>query len=470
LYSTQSTTSKVGQLGKHPNLVSMKLLFIVPEYLELGGEGIASFYGAILPRFVSRGHEVSVICGSGLSSTPRQQAFQKGGVSIETLGTDRLNAWLPRFQCLAAFPAVQRHLAAAWAMWETAGAGPKFDVVEATDWGLLYLPWLLHADIPVLVQMHGSIGQIACHDPFVGEEVMGILVQLLENESLRHAAIIQTYSPANVAFWSARLRRPVQMIYPALASKHPLTGIDRIAGQGIVVGRIQRWKGPDILCEALRLLGRSAPPIKWIGRDTAFERVGSSTAAMLASRFPEVWGSKLAPIGVRSACETRRLQQRAGFSIVPSRWDVFNLSCVEAMSCGTPVICSDAAGSSALISNRENGYVFKSGIPESLATAIDNLLASPPGQLREIGEAGRDTVKRMLEPELIADQRLTEYEAAAAECKARGAPSSVDWIPELLMLSRDPAISKMAFLDHLPIRGIATYLAQRVTNKLCSRL
>jgi len=71
-----------------------------------------------------------------------------------------------RFDRYRLMPELQRHLAAAWAAWERANGGAGFDVTETTDWGLLFIPWIVEESRPpVLVQLHGSIGQIDFHDP-----------------------------------------------------------------------------------------------------------------------------------------------------------------------------------------------------------------------------------------------------------------------------------------------------------------
>ncbi len=120
--------------------------------------------------------------------------------------------WLGQF---SAAPGLRRHLAAAWAMWEQAGFGQDVDVVEACDWGLLFVPPALDSKVPLIVQGHGSVGQIALHDPILGEETQSILVRLLESAILSGVDTIQTYSRANAAYWRNETGREPQVILPA---------------------------------------------------------------------------------------------------------------------------------------------------------------------------------------------------------------------------------------------------------------
>src|SRR5258708_37098649 len=106
--------------------------------------------------------------------------------------------------------------------------------------------------------------------------------------------------------------REVEMIRPSLPL--PSTaGHFGVSDRGRVVGRIQRWKGPHILCEALRALGDLAPRLDWFGGDTAFGRRGATTGQHLASAFPEVWGARVRPHPAISAMEVAQRQSSALF-------------------------------------------------------------------------------------------------------------------------------------------------------------
>ncbi len=68
--------------------------------------------------------------------------------------------------------------------------------------------------------------------------------------------------------------------------------------------------------------------------------------------------------------QTARLQAQAAFMVVPSLWDTFNFTCVEAMWSGRPVICSRGAGASELI---EDGACLQMGIgaiPDAVLSSL----------------------------------------------------------------------------------------------------
>ena len=114
--------------------------------------------------------------------------------------------------------------------------------------------------------------------------------------------------------------------------------------EALVVGRIQTWKGPALLCEALRSLPETFPTVRWVGRDTATAPGGGSLSSHLASRYPDVWGRRIVAGGQRPFDEVQQAMASARVVIVPSSWDVFNLTAAEAMSAGRVVVCSSGAG------------------------------------------------------------------------------------------------------------------------------
>ena len=101
-------------------------------------------------------------------------------------------------------PGMRRLLAGAWAMWEQARGGEGCDLVEAADWGLLFLPWVIERGPPSIVQLHGSVGQINLHDPVRGEEVQGSLIRMLERVGVARATRVQGYSEETPGSGSAR--------------------------------------------------------------------------------------------------------------------------------------------------------------------------------------------------------------------------------------------------------------------------
>jgi glycosyltransferase involved in cell wall biosynthesis len=440
----------------------MKLVLLTPEYRSLGG-GVATFYRSLVPGLTKAGMSVRVVEGSAFATTSPRQFGTEEGVQVESLELGRFRRWHDRFERFNALPTVRRHLAAAWAMWEQACEGDDPDIVEACDWGLSFVPPLVEASHPLVVQCHGSIGQIGWHDPIEGGEAETITTQLLERASLSAAFSVQTCSSANMSYWQQETGHHIEKILPAFSRKD--RGGGTIHQRGLVVGRLQRWKGPATLCRALELLGSRAPAVDWIGRDTSWGENGRSSSTYLASTFPRVWNDRLRHLPQRPPAEVTTAQASALFNIVPSTWDVFNFTAAEAMSSGRPTIVSQGAGASELIEDGVNGFTFAADDAEGLAGVIDRVLSASPERLAEIGASGRATVAERLDPQGIAEQRIAAYKTTIAKFASSPKHQVGGTLGSICRPDDGLAGDKMSFLEHHSLRGIIGHVAGRIARK-----
>jgi glycosyltransferase involved in cell wall biosynthesis len=437
----------------------MRLLYVLPEYPPDYGGGIGTFYEALLPELVRQGHTVDVLLGSAFvhGGAP----YEREGVNICPLETKRFYRFLDLLRHYSMVPEVQRHLAAAWAMHEQAEGTATYDAVEVVDWGLLFVPWVVEARVPAVVQMHGSTGQIDFRDPSPAGALQGHLARLLEAGLLRGADVLQTYSTANQREWAEVTGREVAYLPPPLESGDEPEARPRGA-EGLVVGRVQKWKGPTVLCEALEQLGSAAPHVKWVGRDTVFGESGSSMSEHLRATYPAVWGEKVEPVGQVPPAEVARLQVEAGFVVVPSLWDVYNLTAVEAMRHGAILVCSTGAGASDLVEDGVNGFTFPAGAAAALAASLQRVLALTSQERAALSAAARATVVDRLSPQTIAAQKVEAYEAAI---RRAGAVEPDPWTAAAARPSQS-AGATLGFLDHQPLRDILSYTLRRTSARL----
>ncbi|MCP4309298.1 MAG: glycosyltransferase family 4 protein [bacterium] len=444
----------------------LRLLILTPEYFGFGG-GVMTFYQTLVTALDRAGLTVRIIVGSALHSMGDCERQSIGRVSVETLERPRVTRWFARFPDYSATPVLRRHLAAAWAMWEQADGGAGFDIVEACDWGMLFVPFVVEATRPTIVQCHGSVGQIAVHDPIAGHGAESLLSRLIERAVIGAASNVQSCSTANSQFWTTETQRRVTAIRPAFVLAPAKTAA--LSDRGLVIGRLQRWKGPEILCRALTQLGTAAPEIDWVGRDTPWGAPGVSTASHLAAAFPQVWGRTLFHRPPVSPDDVATLQSAALFNLIPSTWDVFNFTVAEAMASGRPTIVSTGAGASELIADGVNGFTFHSADADALANAIDRVLSADPGRIAEIGRVAQATVRDELDPDRVAEQRLAAYRTEIDAFHANPPDPVSGWLGEICRPRAAEAADEMAFLEHQPLRSLAKHVAARVARKVTSR-
>ena len=443
-----------------------RFLFVLPEYPPDHGGGIATYYGALLPALAALGHRVDVLVGSAFVSN--EPDYERDGVRVSSVDRDSVLGIAAGFPQYVALPGLRLALAAGWALHERADAGRGYDLVEVTDWGLSFVPWVVQAEAPVTVQLHGSSGQIDLREPDPALALEGHVTRLLEAALLRSADCLRTHSQANRWEWSAITGREVELAPPPLPARPDEAGEDERRGEwGVVVGRIQEWKGPLVLCEALRRLGKDAPQIRWVGRDVAAGRHGRSMSEYLRQQYPDIWGSAVEPIGQVTPAEVVRFQSRAAFAVVPSTWDVCNLAAAEAMRAGTPVVCSRGAGISDFVTDGLNGLTFPSGDAEALADRLATIRTMPRERLRALGAAARETAAATFAPATVAARLADAYAAV----RKRDDLSPDPWAaaaasPDFSAVATAGGVGgSLAFLHRQPLRDLAEYVLRRAGRR-----
>ena len=161
-------------------------------------------------------------------------------------------------------------------------------------------------------------------------------------------------------------------------------GIDQDERVVLAVGRVEPFKGTDVLVRASALLsdserirllvvgGREGEPgVEWLRAEARASGVSGLLdwrAAVPQHELPAYYAA-------------------ADVCAAPSLHETFGLTALEAMACGTPVVASDAGGLRELVHHGETGLLCEPGDAGALAEALDALL-SDPSLARRMGVAG----------------------------------------------------------------------------------
>lgn len=295
----------------------------------------------------------------------------------------------------------------------------NFDVIETAEFSG-YGAFLLEHDLPpVLTTCHGSVGQVCHHEGGHKLHKRRILIGL-EVVLLGLADAVVANSPMNAVEWSAYLGRDIRYVIMPWIKPTEHERNERLKAlqsnqtiNGLVVGRLQIWKGVIETVEALRICGERNVKVhlRWVGRDTLTSPEGGSMAKHLEHHYPDILGHNFEWIEYLDREQTIKAQAQADFALIPSRWDTFNYTTIEAMSVSTPVIVSSGAGSSYLIRHNETGLIITPGDPTSVANAIEQMVLSSDLRMR-LGEAGYATIQREFDPEKIVEDRINAYDRA----------------------------------------------------------
>lgn len=391
----------------------------------------------------------------------KEDVFNYEGIEIEYLKPTVYLRYIELFSKYDLFPQFRNNIAAAWAMWEQAKHGDGFDIVECCDFGLGFIPWVLESDRPVITRLHGSYGQIALHEDTSEHILTAHLFQSAESDLLPLADALISHSSNNAQFWNDLLNQEkVKVIYPVFHSDKPPLPLTERDSFGLVTARIQKWKGPEELCKATKLLPYSSP-IKWFGRDMYFAR-NLSTAQYLSTAFTEVYNKRILFDKPLQQDAVHRLQRKCKFGLITSTWDMFNFTALEFMAAGTPLICSDGAGASELIEHGKNGYKYPANDIKALAQCIEKIDGLDEITYSQMANAGIETIKSMLNSGIIVRNNMELYRSILNKSKM---PPENRYFNEAYR----PSVNNYSIdriLDKQPLKVLRKYLVKRIKAKL----
>jgi glycosyltransferase involved in cell wall biosynthesis len=157
----------------------------------------------------------------------------------------------------------------------------------------------------------------------------------------------------------------------------------------LYVGRVERtsrWKGLQVLVDALPALRERVP-------DVRLEVVGTGDDVPHLRRQAERLGvaDAIEWTGAVDHAELPERYRRAGVTVLPSltESESFGITLVEAMATGCPVVGSDVGGIPYVVRDGADGLLTPPGDPAALARALTTVLLDPV-RAAAMGVAGRE--------------------------------------------------------------------------------
>ncbi len=169
------------------------------------------------------------------------------------------------------------------------------------------------------------------------------------------------------------------------------------------IGRLEQRKGVIDLAHAIPLILKQAP-------DTKFVFAGASLASPIPGLkmdeyLKEIIGpamSQVTFLGKIDHPQMHKVYRAVDITVIPSLWENFPNSCLEAMAAGRGIVGTTAGGVAEQLDSGHAGLLVSPGHPDEIASAVCRLLASP--HLRQ--ELGRKARTRVLEE--YNAQRITQ--------------------------------------------------------------
>lgn len=317
----------------------MRVALITPEYPGCGPSfGIGSYVERLAQELSHAGHGVCVAV-----------AAQDGCWLGHSDHVHRVSA--------VRLPGVFRpHWVSGWLQRTLDDLAP--DVVEVPNWGGLGA--FLTRSWPLVVRLSTSIDHQPPRDRL--RRVVQPLHLRLERATVHRAHLLIANSHAIAHAVAPLYRRMADRViphaFPAPGEPGKPTGSDVL-----YVGRREHRKGVDVLLRAWRLLHAQGGP--------TLHLVGAGHEDLI-DRLPATLREGISVHGVLSDAALASLRERCAVQVVPSRFESFGLTVVEAFAAGHAVVASDCAGLSETVGPA--GVLYPVEDHRALAQALRRVL------------------------------------------------------------------------------------------------
>jgi glycosyltransferase involved in cell wall biosynthesis len=319
-------------------------------------------------------------------------------------------------------------------------AARPFDVVHSESTSALgLLRRGVHRNVPVAVKFHGNYLGLAAATIGRGVRESGIGPRVREAKHLVWLTAGHVIPPDFVRFRACEAMVPSRQQLDATVRSFLL---DRarvhVVPNGISVedfaapGRDEARKslglgtGPILLC-----VGRLARDKGFATAIEALARLESDARLLVLGSGPEraLLEQTARRTGVSDRVDFLGSKPRAEvvhhlaasdvFVFPTERDEAAPLVPLEAMAAGLPVVASDIGGGAELIESGKNGLLVPPASVDSLARAIDSLLADDALR-RRMGEAARERIVERYTIEAMTRQTVAVYELAAKRLQKDG--------------------------------------------------
>jgi len=275
------------------------------------------------------------------------------------------------------------------------------------------------AHVPVVVRLHGPwflnglINGVPEDDAFARRDAA-------EREGLSLAAGVSSvsYDVLRRVRERYKLELPHARVIPnpvppvAEEDRWSLETCDR--NTVLFVGRFDRHKGGDLILDAFARILQQKPDARLIlvapGRGVIDEsNTIWSVENYLNRTFPNPRSREQIEVrGFTKPEEIRKLRRSALLTVVPSRYETFSMTAVEAMSAGCPLVAARVGGLAEIVTHELNGLTFEGGSAASLATQIARLLADP-ALAEQLGRQARRDCESKYHPDVVAKMTIDYY-------------------------------------------------------------
>jgi glycosyltransferase involved in cell wall biosynthesis len=275
--------------------------------------------------------------------------------------------------------------------------------------------------VPFIVRMHGPLSVGERFDRTIPEAIRRAAQALERHYLLRasHRTAPSSTSASLMRGWMKLGNRSIRSFpnVPPADLPEP-TDPDAAARDVLFVGRLVPMKGVDVLVAAAQRVLAQVPDatFTFLGTDHTAEPTARGPAERLLRTTPAELRGRMRFLGKRPLAEVQRRYGEAAVVALPSRFDNFPYTCLEAMAAGAPIVGTPNGGMNELLDGGRAGRLVPPDDPVALADALVDLLTHPDRRAA-LGAAARARVTDRYDRERIVDETEAFYREALRDAR-----------------------------------------------------
>lgn len=412
----------------------MKHLFVCREYppAPYPAGGIGTYVMHMTRLLAERGETVHVIGQRWAGANARQEMRCDGRLVIHRIAADdaefypsEMSADVPdreiRAMRASAFPPQ-------WFSWVAAGLAERLvvsdeiDVIEAQDWEAPLYYFLLRRSLglgpertpPCITHLHSPTEFIFRSNEWSPRRPEYLPMKRLEDHVIlaADALLCPSHFLATQCQTHYQLNERPMVVPLPRGDTPPLDRSERVWQDGLILyfGRLEPRKGVIEFVEAAVEVACERPHVRFafIGADTPYtekktvlQTVQQTIPPAVRERFlfhPQRERNQL----LAALAETR-------IAVVPSRWENFPNTALEAMSTGVPVLATRHGGMAEMITDAETGWLASDDgrpLAARMAETLRRALDTSPQEMERMGGRAAASIRRLCDNDTIVERQL----------------------------------------------------------------
>jgi glycosyltransferase involved in cell wall biosynthesis len=410
----------------------MRHLIVSREYppAPYAPGGIGAYVARLAGLLAERGETVHVIAQRWSGAPLAREALHDGRVVVHRIGHQDLPPDGPgrcdEERARRELEGLRRaDFPNQWFSWHAAALmerlieGSGIDVIEGQDWEAPLYYFLIRRALglgprrqpPCIVHLHSPTEFILRFNGADRADPASVTLRRLEEHCIRSADALLCPS----SYLARQCERHFDLAPGRVEIiRLPLGGARQLArgpetwanGSICFVGRLEPRKGVIEWVEAAARVALNHPGVR-------FDLVGADTWRLkpkLLRRMPVRVQHQFRFHGSKPRDEVARFLCAARAAVVPSRWENFPYTLVEAMASGLPVIATRYGGMAELVEDGRTGWLAPdhgiAGLSHVLEVALRRCLATSPKDLEAMGSAAAAAVRLACDDERTTSAHL----------------------------------------------------------------